>query len=101
MEGITVDEARLGMEAISRVGPGGNFVADPHTLKFLRTERFKPSLLYRNSREAWDADGGKTFVQRANEQAKAILAEHEINPLPEDVAKALDEYVDTTLKSLA
>jgi len=100
MEGIPVDGARLSMEAIARVGPGGNFVADPHTLKFLRTERYKPSLLHRNSREAWDADGSKTFVRRANEKAKAILAEHEINPLPEDVARALDEYVGAALKAL-
>lgn len=100
LEGIEVDEERLGMDAIARVGPGGHFLADPHTLKFLRGERFVPSLLYRDSREAWDASGSKSFVERAREKAKAILAEHEINPLPEDIGKALDEYVSAALKSL-
>jgi trimethylamine--corrinoid protein Co-methyltransferase len=101
VQGITVDEERLGMDAIARVGPGGHFLSDPHTLKFLRTERYKPSLLYRDSREAWDAGGSTSFVGRAKEKAKAILAEHEINPLPQDVGQALDEYVSAALKSLA
>ena len=100
LEGIEVDEDRLGMEALDRVGPGGNFLADPHTLEFLRAERFSPSLLYRNSREAWDAGGSKSFVERARERALAILQEHKINPLPEDVSKALDEYVSAAMKSL-
>lgn len=101
LEGIEVDEERLGMEALDRVGPGGNFLADPHTLKFLRGERFMPSLLYRDSREAWEAGGSKNFVERARERAKAILQEHEINPLPEGISKALDEYVSVAMKSLA
>ncbi len=100
LEGIEVDEDRLGMEALDRVGPGGNFLADPHTLKFLRAERFMPSLLYRNSREAWDEGGSKSFVERARERALTILQEHEINPLPKDVSKALDEYVSAAMKSL-
>ena len=100
VEGFQIDEERLAAEAIDRVGPGGNFVAEPHTLKFLRGERYVPSLLYRNSREAWDAGGATTFVQRANERARAILAEHEVNPLPEDTREALDEYVSDALKSL-
>jgi trimethylamine--corrinoid protein Co-methyltransferase len=100
LEGIVVDEGRLGMEAIDRVGPGGNFVADKHTLKYLRAERFMPSLLYRNSREAWVDGGSQTFVQRANAKARAILETHEINPLPPDTARALNEYVEHALKSL-
>ena len=88
------------MEAINRVGPGGNFVADPHTLKFLRGERYLTHLLYRNSREAWEASGSKDFEQRAKERAKAILREHQPNPLPEDIGKALDELVNDALRNL-
>lgn len=31
VEGFEIDAERLATEAIARVGPGGNFVADPHT----------------------------------------------------------------------
>jgi trimethylamine--corrinoid protein Co-methyltransferase len=99
LEGITVDEERLGMDVIARVGPGGQFLDDAHTLRFLRTERYKPSLLYRDSREAWDAQGSKWFVARAKEQAQAILAEHQVNPLPDDISEALDAYMASALKT--
>jgi len=100
VEGFETDEERWAEEAIARVGPGGNFLADEHTLKFLRGERYEPCLLYRGSREAWVQDGSKTLLQRANEKARAILEEHEVTPLPEDVSKALDELVSKALESL-
>jgi trimethylamine--corrinoid protein Co-methyltransferase len=101
VEGFEIDGERLATEAIDRVGPGGNFVADMHTLRFLRGERFSPKLQYRASREAWEAAGSKTFVQRAKDRAIAILEEHEPNPLPEDVSKELDKLVDHALKAIA
>jgi trimethylamine--corrinoid protein Co-methyltransferase len=97
LEGIPVDADRLGMDAIDRVGPGGHFLDDAHTLKYLRAERYMPSLLYRDSREAWDAGGSTSFVDRAKEQAQAILAEHQANPLPDDVGDALDAYMASAL----
>ena len=100
LEGFEVDEERLGLEALDRVGPGGNFVADPHTLKFLRGERYLTHLLYRNSREAWETSGSKDFEERAKERAQAILREHQPNPLPEDIGKALDELVNDALRRL-
>jgi trimethylamine--corrinoid protein Co-methyltransferase len=100
LEGFAVDKDRLAVDAIARVGPGGNFLADSHTLQFLRGERYMPALFYRGSREGWEESGWKTFRDRAKEKAKAILKEHKPNPLPEDTGKALDEYVSHALKSL-
>ncbi len=88
------------MGAIDRVGPGGNFLADPHTLKVLRGERYVPRLLYRDSREAWEAKGSKNFEKRANERAKAILQKHQPNPPPEEMSKALDDLVRMALNDL-
>jgi trimethylamine--corrinoid protein Co-methyltransferase len=100
VEGFEIDSERLAAEAIARVGPGGNFVADPHTLKFLRGERYIPSLQFRDSREAWESLGSKTFVERAKDKARAILQSHEPNRLPEEVTKALDELVSHALRSI-
>lgn len=99
VEGFEIDKERLAWEAIARVGPGGNFIADEHTLKFLRGERYVPTLLYRDSREAWEASGSKTFVERAKERAISILQVHDPTPLPEDVSKELDELVASVLQS--
>ena len=101
LQGFEADEGRLAMEAIARVGPGGNFIQDPHTLQYLRGERYKPSpLIYRDSRDAWTTGGGKTFEKRANEIARTILKEHEPLPLPEDVSQALDKLISDAMKSL-
>jgi trimethylamine--corrinoid protein Co-methyltransferase len=100
VEGFEIDEEHLAIEAIDRVGPGGNFVTDMHTYKFLRSERFETKLLYRNSREAWEESGLTTLLDRAKERALTILKEHEPNPLPEDVSRELDKFVSKALKSL-
>lgn len=100
VEGFEIDEERLAWDAIARVGPGGNFVEEMHTLKYLRGERYKPSLLYRDSREAWEADGSKTMLDRAKEKAISILEEHQPNPLPEDISQELDQLVSSALESL-
>jgi trimethylamine--corrinoid protein Co-methyltransferase len=100
LEGFEVNEERFALDAIHRVGPGGNFLADEHTFKFLRGERYFPPLVYRNSREAWEMSGSKDFEQRAKERAKTILKEHQPNPLPEDIGRALDELVSSALRDL-
>lgn len=100
LEGFVVDEEHRAADAIARVGPGNNFLVDEHTVKFCRGERYNPALLYRGSREGWEDGGRKTLRDRAKERAKAVLEEHQPNPLPEDTRKALDEYVSAALKSL-
>ncbi len=100
VEGFEIDEEHLALEAIERVGPGSNFVADMHTYNHLRGERLETHLLYRNSREAWEEGGHTTLVDRAKERALTILKEHQPNPLPEDTAKELDKFVAKALKTL-
>jgi trimethylamine--corrinoid protein Co-methyltransferase len=100
LEGFDVDDEHLGADAIGRVGPGGNFLSDDHTLKFLRGERHLPNILYRNSRECWEAEGSKSFKERARQKARKIIAEHQPNPLPDDISKALDSMVNDALKFL-
>ncbi|MFW6135518.1 MAG: trimethylamine methyltransferase family protein [Chloroflexota bacterium] len=100
VEGLQKDEERWAMEAIARVGPGGNFLADDHTFKFLRGERYEPAILYRGARDEWEKGGSKTLVDRARDRARTILASHEPEPLPEDLARAVDDYADEAMASL-
>ena len=51
-EGIQVDDATLGVDAIARQGPGGTFLSDVHTAKHLRTEFMIPQITtYHTKRE--------------------------------------------------
>lgn len=100
LEGFSATEEYLGVDAIDRVGPGGNFLTDEHTFKFLREERYVPQLLFRETRNAWEAGGSKSFRERAKERAMAIIKEHQPNPLPEDISKALDDLVSNATRLL-
>jgi trimethylamine--corrinoid protein Co-methyltransferase len=100
LEGFPVDDEHLGMDAIDSVGAGGNFLADEHTIKFLRGERQLPEILYRNSRDRWEAEGSKGFKERAKERVRDIIQNHQPNPLPDDTTKALDELVSDALRLL-
>jgi len=76
VEGIKVNDDTLAFDLIKQVGPGGNFVTAKHTRHFMRSEHYQPSLSDRNSREEWEARGGKATWGRAAEKAKKIIANH-------------------------
>ena len=76
VEGITVDDDTLAFDLIKQVGPGGNFVTAKHTRQFMRSEHYQPSLSDRDSREEWEARGGKTTWERAAQGVKELIANH-------------------------
>jgi trimethylamine:corrinoid methyltransferase-like protein len=80
----------VALDAISRIGPQGNFLVDLHTLEHLRSdEHFRPTIFDRNSSQTWYAKGAKDLEQKAREKALDILSKHEVEPLPEHVLKEL------------
>ncbi len=76
VEGIKVDDDTLAFDLIKQVGPGGNFVTAKHTRRFMRGEHYQPSLSDRDSRDEWEAKGGKTTWGRAAERMERIIANH-------------------------
>jgi trimethylamine--corrinoid protein Co-methyltransferase len=76
---------------IRRVGPGGDYLAERHTVKHFRQELWRPKHLNRDNPETWEKKGSKSYNERVTEKARTILATHQPEPLPEDVAVKLDE----------
>jgi len=76
VEGIKVDDDTLAFDLIKQVGPGGNFVTTKHTRRFMRGEHYQPTLSDRDSRDEWEAKGGKTTWGRAAERMEMIIANH-------------------------
>ncbi len=99
LEGFEVSEETLAFDTIRDVGPGGHFLASPHTLRHMR-ERWTPHLFGRETWEAWEAAGRPSARERAHERVKQILAEHEPEPLPDDVTAELDRIVERHRRSL-
>jgi trimethylamine---corrinoid protein Co-methyltransferase len=86
VKGIEVTEATLLVDEIDKVGPGGNFLDSPTTLKRFRDFWF-PTLLDRKRWLQWQEGGSLTLGQRLTKKVKKILAEHQVKPLDPVVKK--------------
>ncbi len=97
VRGIDVDDDTLAVDVIGRVGPGGHYLSDDHTLRYMRTEHYYPSDVFdRQGRDEWEADGETDAWLRAKEAARKILTAHEPEPLdPEVDAWIKEEFADT------
>ena len=90
VRGIEVDDDTLALDVIDRVGPGGHYLMEEHTLRYMRTEHYYPSAVFdRQGREAWEEAGGTDAWTRAKEIARRILAEHQ----PEALDPATDAWI--------
>jgi trimethylamine--corrinoid protein Co-methyltransferase len=89
MEGIPVTEETLALDVIHRVGPGGHYLQDAHTLDHFRKIKYS-EIFDRMVQDQWKAAGAKTFEKRLQEVTLKKMA-HRPEPLPEETIKALDE----------
>jgi trimethylamine--corrinoid protein Co-methyltransferase len=93
MRGVEITDDTLGVEAIMRVAAEGNYLIDPHTLKYYKTEYFVPKAINRFVRGVWVDKGMKDANELARERAHKILAEHQAEPLDPKLSAELDRIV--------
>ena len=98
--GIRVNDERLAVDDIARVGAFGDFLSLDATMAFMR-EQSQPALIDRRVREDWQERGGTDMYQRAQGRAREILETHVPEPLPDDVRQRLRKIVDDTDRELA
>ena len=94
LRGITVNNDTIALDVIQKVGPAGNYLAERHTLKYIRQELSTTDLINRRMRDHWEASGAKDIAQTAREKAIDILENYKPVPLPEDVAKRIHSIVE-------
>lgn len=75
--GFEVSEETIGLEMMKRVGIGGSFLSEPHTVRHMRQELFFPSVFDRRAPEQWREDRRGML-----EHAKAKVRET-LNAAPE------------------
>lgn len=73
LAGIAVNEATLGFDVIEQVGPGGNYVAEDHTIDHMMDEFFYPNLSVRSSFDIWEEKGRPDMLSRAHTLVKETL----------------------------
>ncbi len=87
----THDEAWLD-EIIQKVGPGGNFLGEKSTRKFMRSgEWLIPLLGVHDTEQSWERSGRKDILDEAREKVDQILKTHKPLPLDDHVQKELDK----------
>jgi trimethylamine--corrinoid protein Co-methyltransferase len=91
--GVTVDDEHMAVDIIKKVGPGGSFLSERHTMQWLNKEHFITDITDRRTGEAWEADGKKSVVDRARAKAARIMKEHVVAPVAPEVEKDFDEIV--------
>jgi trimethylamine--corrinoid protein Co-methyltransferase len=90
---MEISDETLALDLIDQMGPEGNFLDSDHTMAHFR-ERWYPEVFERGNYDQWQAKGAKSLGERAVERVEKILAEHEPEPLPEDVARAVHAVVE-------
>jgi trimethylamine--corrinoid protein Co-methyltransferase len=92
--GIAVDDESIALEAIRAVGPGGDFLTQPHTRRHMR-ELWQSRYLDRRPYSAWVED--PDLARRlARERARDLLATHTPEPLEPGLDAELERIIATT-----
>jgi trimethylamine--corrinoid protein Co-methyltransferase len=90
IQGIEVNAETLARDIIEKVGPGGHYLQEKHTVRHMRNEVWMPSLLTRQHRDVWRQEGAKDMAQRVQEKVHEIVEGHEVEPLPDKILTALE-----------
>ncbi|HDQ73724.1 MAG TPA: trimethylamine--corrinoid methyltransferase [Chloroflexi bacterium] len=92
--GIEVTPDTLAYDVVEKVGSGGNFLMEMHTVERCRTEFWTPTLSDRAGLDAWMESGRETALDRANRRWKKLLEKHQDPPLDDVIARQLETFVE-------
>jgi len=81
-----VNDDTLALDIIRKVGPGGHFLNEKHTVEHFRKEIWSREL---SNTFILDPDAKGSFPERARAKVKEILSTHKPLPIKEDVRKEM------------
>ena len=91
LSGIKVDEDTLGFDVIEKVGPGGNFVMEDHTVEHMMEEFFYPELGVRCNFDVWEERDRPSMLSRAREVVQEVLDKGKDGLLDHDLVSEIKE----------
>jgi len=93
VRGFEVSDDTLALDIIRKVGSGGHYLAQKHTLNRFMKEHWIPKISDRRAYDIWKKEGGKGIHEVAREKANEILATHKPEPIPKDVQKEISQIL--------
>lgn len=94
--GFEFSEEDLALEVIAKVGPGGSFMIQPHTVKRMKTTGLLTILADRNARAQWESKGSLDTHSRALNRAHEILS----HAAPAALAADIESRIRVEFKDL-
>ena len=77
LAGIKVNKETLAFDVIEKVGPGGNYITEDHTVEHMVNEFFYPNLSVRCNFDIWEERGRPDMLSRAHQLVQYILGKCE------------------------
>ena len=90
MRGMDFSAHQVARDLLYKVGPGGEFLSQSHTLENFKNELWRPSIFTRQPRNEWSKDGEKDTSLRVREKIRHILETHKPQSLPDAVIENLE-----------
>jgi trimethylamine--corrinoid protein Co-methyltransferase len=95
-----VTKETLALDVIKKVGIGGNFLLEDHTLKYMRSEYWTPKLFNRDSYTGWQEKGKNTLISKATDRKNFILKNHQPQLVSKDIENEIDKIVNKAKQCL-
>jgi trimethylamine---corrinoid protein Co-methyltransferase len=101
MRSIDMSDDALGLDVIDRVGPGGVFIDQEHTVEHFREELWFPQLMDRRFYQEWFDSGAASLAERCRERVEDVLRSHQPEPLEENISRAINEVLRAARRELS
>lgn len=102
IQGVDCSRDAIGLDAFREIGHSAKFLEAGHTIRYLRKERWEPRLTNRESWDKWwKSTNGKDMRERAKDEVKKILKEHQPEYVSEKEAKEIDRIAHEAKETLS
>lgn len=95
IKGIPVNDETMATDVIRKVGCGGHFLQEEHTVQHMRSEQTYTNLFDRTPYGQWHSNGAKDLTTRAKEKMFNIITSHKPDILPKETLEKLDAIIDS------
>jgi trimethylamine--corrinoid protein Co-methyltransferase len=89
--GLEFSEENLAVDVIKKIGPGGSYIVEPHTIKRMKTAAILTKLSDRDTRSQWEKKGAQKIHDRAMNRVREILAKASTTLFSEEVEARIHE----------
>lgn len=93
LDGVTVDDNTLALDAFAEVGPGNHFFGCTHTMANYETAFWASETADNDAFETWQERGAIDAAARANARWKSLLGDYVAPPLDCAVDAALCDFI--------